>query len=59
MFSFFCSHNRSKMTPKTQALQLRHSTSIYFADNYAQFFKDKCTRTQQETSHAKQLVLNE
>lgn len=60
IYLFICMfHYRSKTTPKTEALQQRHSTSIYFSDNYAQLFKDKCSRTHKETNHTKQLVLNE
>ncbi|EDV99675.1 sentrin-specific protease 2 isoform X2 [Drosophila grimshawi] len=44
---------------RTKAVQQRHSNSIYFADNYAELFKEKCDLVNQETNHAKKLVLQE
>lgn len=44
---------------RTKALQLRHSKSIYFADNYTDLFNEKCARMQQEVNHAKKLVIQE
>nr|XP_032296271.1 uncharacterized protein LOC6631915 [Drosophila virilis] len=59
--------NKTQMMPpppgllmsRTKALQLRHSKSIYFADNYTDLFNEKCARMQQEVNHAKKLVIQE
>ncbi|XP_017852416.1 sentrin-specific protease 2 [Drosophila busckii] len=47
----------SGQRPLTKALQMRYSTSIYFADNFTELFKDKCARVQQQSVREKQHAL--